>query len=123
MNILMTTDTVGGVWTYSLELARALTPFRVQVLLATMGQRLTDDQRRDVSQIESVIVAESEYALEWMDNPWEDVEAAGDWLLALAETFRPDLIHLNNFAHGALNWNAPVLVVAHSCVMSWHQAV
>jgi glycogen synthase len=35
----------------------------------------------------------------------------------------PDLIHLNGYAHGALPWRAPVLMVAHSCVLSWWEAV
>ena len=33
----MTTDTVGGVWTYAVELAAALAERDVEVTLATMG--------------------------------------------------------------------------------------
>lgn len=123
MKVFMTSDTVGGVWTYALELVRSLAPHRVRVLLATMGQKLSDDQRRDVEQIPNLTIAESEYLLEWMTDPWDDVAAAGDWLLDLAESFQPDIVHLNNFAQGALPWNVPVLMVAHSCVLSWHRAV
>jgi glycogen synthase len=32
-------------------------------------------------------------------------------------------VHLNTFVHGALPWTAPVLMVGHSCVLSWWQAV
>ena len=35
--ILMTADTIGGVWTYALEFARALGPHGIEVTLATMG--------------------------------------------------------------------------------------
>ncbi len=35
--VLMTADTVGGVWTYALELARALSERNVSVVIATMG--------------------------------------------------------------------------------------
>ena len=38
MRVLMTADTVGGVWTYALDLARALAPHGVSVALATMGR-------------------------------------------------------------------------------------
>ncbi len=31
---------------------------------------------------------ESDYALEWSPSPWEDVERAGAWLLALADSLR-----------------------------------
>jgi glycosyltransferase involved in cell wall biosynthesis len=58
-----------------------------------------------------------------MDNPWGDVRAAGDCLLELEQTFSPDIIHLNGYAHGALPWKAPTLVVCHSCVLSWWKAV
>jgi glycosyltransferase involved in cell wall biosynthesis len=58
-----------------------------------------------------------------MKDPWDDVQKAGDWLLELERSFQPDLVHVNGYAHGALPWKAPVLVVAHSCVLSWWQAV
>src|SRR5436190_23853133 len=35
--VLMTADTVGGVWTYALELARVLCEQEVEITLATMG--------------------------------------------------------------------------------------
>jgi glycosyltransferase involved in cell wall biosynthesis len=58
-----------------------------------------------------------------MDAPWEDVARAGDWLLELEQRTKPDIIHLNNFVHGALPFRAPKVVVGHSCVLSWWQAV
>ena len=48
---------------------------------------------------------------------------AGDWLLALEARLRPDIVHLNGYAHGAIPWRAPVLVAGHSCVLSWWRAV
>ena len=35
--ILMTADTVGGIWTYAIELCRAIRPYGIQVALATMA--------------------------------------------------------------------------------------
>ena len=58
-----------------------------------------------------------------MDEPWDDVEQAGAWLLALERALTPDVVHLNGYAHGALPWRAPAVVVAHSCVLSWWRAV
>lgn len=121
--VLMTADTVGGVWTYAMELCRGLSRRGVEVMLATMGAPLREDQRAEVSRIKRVTVAESRFALEWMDHPWQDVREAGSWLLALEEAFQPDIIHLNGYAHGALRWQAPVVVVGHSCVLSWWKAV
>jgi glycogen(starch) synthase len=123
MRVLMTADTVGGVWTYTMELARALAPHQVEIALATMGAPLSGDQRAEVSALANVHVHESTYRLEWMDEPWADVDRAGEWLLGLAHAERPAVVHLNGYAHAALPWGAPVLVVGHSCVRSWFAAV
>ena len=119
MNVLMTADTVGGVWTYAMELTRALPD--VQFTLATMGRKPSDGQRGEVPP--NVTLAESEYKLEWQDDPWQDVDAAGQWLLDLESRTKPDIVHLNGYAHGALPFRAPKIVVAHSCVLSWWRAV
>lgn len=123
LRVLMTADTVGGVWTYALELARALAPGGVRVSLATMGERPTAAQRREAGEVPGLEVFESAFRLEWMEAPWDDVARAGDWLLGLEARVRPDVVHLNGFAHGVLPWRAPVLVVGHSCVLSWWRAV
>src|ERR671939_521178 len=111
MKLLMTADTLGGVWTYALELARALCEHGVQVALATMGARLNPQQREQVEEIRTLEVFESDYKLEWMERPWHNVDAAGEWLLELEEEVQPDIVHLNGYAHGALPWHTPTLVV------------
>jgi glycogen synthase len=121
--VLMTADTVGGVWTYALELAQGLHGERIQTILATMGEPVSDFQRAQAEQIPGLVLRESTYKLEWMEQPWEDVDRAGEWLLQLEREFSPDVVHLNGFAHGSLPWRAPAVVVAHSCVLSWWNAV
>jgi len=121
--VLMTADAMGGVWTYALDLIRSLAPFSVEVGLATMGAPLSVQQHAEIRELANVTLFESTYKLEWMENPWEDLEAAGKWLLHLNQIFNPDLIHLNNFAQGNLNWGKPVVMVVHSCVLTWWQAV
>lgn len=121
--ILMTADAVGGVWTYVLDLARALREKKIEIALAVMGIPLSPDQRRQAARLGNVRLFESGYKLEWMENPWQDVQKAGYWLLDIEQDFAPDLIHLNGFVHGSLGWSAPVLIVGHSCVLSWWHAV
>lgn len=121
--ILMTADTVGGVWCYALELAGALQAFGVEVLLATMGPLPSREQRQQLKRLPNIQLAESSFKLEWMEDPWRDVEAAGEWLLRLAAEFEPDVVHLNGYVHGGLGWKAPVVIVGHSCVLSWWRAV
>ncbi|MEZ4865015.1 MAG: glycosyltransferase family 4 protein [Caldilineaceae bacterium] len=123
MKILMTADTVGGVWTYALDLVAALSPQHYKVTMATMGAPLTRTQWQATLCYPHLSVCESAYKLEWMDDPWGDVTAAGRWLLYLAQEFKPDLIHLNGYVHATLPWGAPVLVVGHSCVLSWWRSV
>ncbi len=121
--ILMTTDTVGGVWTYSLELARGLGERGVEVALATMGAPIDELQRDKVDRIPGLRVFESHHKLEWMEDPWRDIEKAGEWLLNLESRISPDVVHLNSYVHGSLPWSAPTVVVGHSCMLSWWQAV
>jgi glycosyltransferase involved in cell wall biosynthesis len=123
MHVLLTTDTVGGVWTYAIDLARALAPHGVSVELATMGAPLTGSQLQEASGVPNVTLHESRFKLEWMQDPWDDVARAGEWLLDLETRTNPDVVHLNGYAHGSLPWQSPVLVVGHSCVLSWWQAV
>lgn len=121
--VLMTTDTVGGVWNYSLELARALGERGVEVALATMGAPINELQRDKIDRIPGLRVFESHFKLEWMEDPWRDIDKAGDWLLNLESRIGPDLIHLNGYVHGGLPWRAPKIVVGHSCILSWWRAV
>ncbi len=121
IKVLMTADAVGGVWQYSVDLLRGLGK-DAEVLLVTFGPRPSAEQKQQLKST-SVQFRESDYALEWMSNPWRDITAAGEWLLALQAEFGADLIHLNGYAHAALPWQKPVVVVAHSCVYSWWRAV
>lgn len=123
MRVLMTTDTLGGVWTYAVELSHALQPYGVELALATLGRELSAAQRAEVSELEHVTVYESRYKLEWMRDPWDEVDAAGDWLQNIAREFRPDVVHLNDYSQGSRDWAVPVVVVGHSCVCSWFESV
>lgn len=122
-SVLMTADTVGGVWTFAVELAGALSSSGVQVTLATMGGWTTCDQRAELRRLRDVEVFESRFRLEWMESPWEDIQRAGDWLLRLANRIMPDVVHLNGYVHGDMDWPAPVVMTGHSCVLSWWKAV
>jgi glycogen(starch) synthase len=120
--VLMTADAVGGVWHYVLDLAAALRDRGIEPLIALLGPSPSTDQRQDASS-RGLQVVEHPCRLEWMEDPWSDVNAAGEWLLDLADAFSPDLVHLNGYCHAGLPWCRPVVVVAHSCVRSWWRAV
>jgi glycogen(starch) synthase len=123
MRVLMGADTLGGVWTYALELGRELARLGIGVDLVTFGARPDREQRNEAQRIDALTLHETDLRVEWMRDPWEDVRRAGELLLELEERVRPDVVHLNDYSHGALPFTAPVLVVGHSCVLSWWRAV
>jgi glycogen synthase len=123
MRILMTADAAGGIWTYATELARALADHDVATTLAVMGPPPTRVQAAEVKQIPGCQRHTRSFGLEWMQEAWSDMDAASDWLLDLGSRVRPDIVHVNGYAHAALDWHAPVVVVGHSCVLSWRDAV
>jgi glycogen(starch) synthase len=122
--ILMTADAVGGVWEYALELTAGLADAGVEVTMAVMGPAPDDAQRSAARRLPNLELCVEPFKLEWMHEPWSDVAAAGRWLLRLAAARGGvDLVHLNGFAHGALPFGRPKVVVGHSCVLSWWRAV
>jgi len=121
--VLMTTDTVSDVWPYAIELSKALIARGHAVALAAMGGMPSREQQHEVAAVPGLALHASAYKLAWMDEPWDDMRAASKWLLNLARDLRPTVVHLNDFGHADLPWPAPVLSVAHSCVLSWWRAV
>ena len=121
-SVLLTADAVGGVWHYAIALARLLAPV-ADVTLAVVGPPPSTQQRGEAARIRGLRLEVFEGRLEWMPDPWTDVDRTGEWLLGLERRLRPAIVHLNQYAFGALPFEAPVLVVAHSCVGSWWRAV
>ncbi|MCA1664635.1 MAG: glycosyltransferase family 4 protein [Myxococcales bacterium] len=121
--VLMSADTVGGVWSYAIELARALARHGTEVVLAAFGGRASPEQARQAAAVDNLVLFDAPWKCEWMDDPWDDLAHVGDWLLELAARSAPDVVHLNHYAHGGLPWPAPLLMVGHSDVLSWFRAV
>lgn len=119
----MTADAVGGVWEYSLELAAGLCRRGIRVLLAAMGPAPSVAQARAASAIAGLTLAHRPYRLEWMDDAETDLLSSAAWLSDLAADFDPDIVQVNGYAHANLPWRCPVVVVCHSCVCSWWEAV
>jgi glycogen(starch) synthase len=119
--VLMTADTVGGVWSYALDLCAALPQTRF--VFATMGPHPTRDQRREIGRLDNVILAESDFQLEWIPGGGADLAASLDWLGSLAARHAVDIVHVNGYAHAVVGTGRPVVCVAHSDVASWWKAV
>jgi glycogen synthase len=123
LHVLMTADAVGGVWTYAQTLVDALAPRGVRFTVAVTGPAPTVACARRLLSHPHLALVHRPYRLEWMPDADVDVARTGGWLLDLAERVRPDLVHVNGYAHAALPFGVPTIVVAHSCVCSWFTAV
>lgn len=117
MRILLSTDTVGGVWDYSVTLARGLHDAGCEVLLAVVGEPRDE---RLAALPAGVQVTSRACRLEWMPDAAKDVENAGEWLRDLARLWRADVVHLNQMAYAARDFPCPVVTCVHSDVVSWH---
>jgi glycosyltransferase involved in cell wall biosynthesis len=121
--VFMTTDTVGGVWSYALELARGLSRRGIATDLAILGPAPASAIAR-AQLIEGVRAFATGLPLDWTAQSDDEIDRATADLVRLAEKQRPDLIHLNAPTFAATPaYPAPTVVVAHSCVATWWQAV
>jgi glycogen synthase len=118
----MTTDSAGGVWAYTMELCEALEPHGHDIVLACLGGPPGAEDRHYANSLSNVTLEESRYRLEWMENPWEDLQRASQWLHSLLRDSRADLLHLNCYGALPAACEVPILLVTHSCVQSWWQA-
>ena len=139
MRVLITTDTVGGVWTFTSELTQQLLQAGHSVHLVSFGRKPSAEQQawtesqaqfRDSagsasqpsSSSPTFTYTASEIPLEWMQDNEAAFEAGQTLLLNLLQNQPPDLILSNQFCFGSLKTSIPRVVVAHSDVLSWAQA-
>ncbi|HEX3431277.1 MAG TPA: glycosyltransferase family 4 protein [Rhizomicrobium sp.] len=118
-HVLMTADTIGGVWTFALELCAGLSARGTSATLVTFGRMPDAQQRASAKAIPNLSLIPTQYRLEWMEDCGAEVMESGSALLALARRLQPDVVHANTYYHATLPFAAPVLLTAHSCVSSW----
>ena len=127
MRILMTTDTVGGVWTFTRELVSHFLPGGNAIALVSFGRQPSPEQLAWASQMEADYLGTFSYTpssapLEWMeDNEYAYVEGAS-LLHGIAQDFEPDILHSNQFCFGSMPLDVPIVIAAHSDVLSWAEA-
>lgn len=123
MRILVTADTLGGVWTYARELVTGLARRGVQVTLVSFGEIPSAAQTCWLDALPQVDFRPTAFKLEWMRDSEADMEASSQYLRQVIEETQPDLLHFSQFYYGALECDVPRIVVAHSDVLSWWSAV
>src|SRR5580765_1715507 len=139
MHILVTADTLGGVWTYTRELVTGLELGGVwtytrelvtglvrsgdRVTLVSFGDIPTAAQIRWMEELPNLDYHPTAFKLEWMLDSEADMVASAQYLQAVIRETNPDLLHFSQFYYGALECDVPRVVVAHSDVVSWWMAV
>lgn len=124
LRLLMTIDGVGGVWQYATDLARALGQHGVETLLALLGPLPPIEQRSAARAIPGVTLVETGLPLDWLADTPDQVRLAGLRIAELARHMRADVVQFNQPAIAAgVDFPAPVIVAAHSCLATWWAAV
>lgn len=127
MRLLITTDTVGGVWRFGIELVEGLLEAGESVSLVSFGrvpsrsqllecERLTDRWNRTFH------YTASEAPLEWMQHNGRSYQEGLEVLEQAVHAFRTELLHSNQYCYAAADLGVPTIVTAHSDVLSWGEA-
>jgi glycogen(starch) synthase len=127
MRVLLTTDTIGGVWTFTKELTQQLLIRGDSVALVSFGRAPSAGQRAWADEAASThpgsfALHACDAPLEWMLNNELAWSQGGEFLIDVAERFQPDVLHSSQFCWGALPLDIPKLITAHSDVRSWAAA-
>ena len=123
MHVLITSDTVGGVWTYTQELVTGLISAGHRVTLVSFGRLPLPHQTEWMKGLANLDFRPTEYALEWMEVAERDIEESRRYLELLVNEVQPEVLHLSQYCYGDVAVSVPKVVVAHSDVVSWWVAL
>ncbi|MDB5623990.1 MAG: hypothetical protein JWR39_2553 [Devosia sp.] len=120
--VLMSVDAVGGVWRYGMDLASALREQGFSFVFAGFGPRPSVAQVEEAQRLGTLVWVD--VPLDWTAQSEAALDVIPELLAGLVDEHGVDLLHLNlpSQAYG-LRVDVPVLVVSHSCVVTWFAAV
>lgn len=119
LNLFMTADAVGGVFTYALDLARALAALQVRTTLAVLGPPMSQRQRDAAAATPGLSVLWPDLPLDWLAPSAHSIVSTAERLADLARGAGADIVQLNGPSLAIADYPAPVVGVAHSCLASW----
>lgn len=123
MHVLVTTDTVGGVWTYTRELVTGLAAQGHRVTLISFGGKPTQEQCGWMDSISALTFIATDFPLEWMEGAEVGIADSMVFVQRIIADARPELLHFSQYCYGSLSTTIPKIVVAHSDVVSWWKSV
>lgn len=123
MHVLVTTDTLSGVWTYTQELVTELVSRGVRVTLVSVGDIPLPQQTSWMDNLQGLEYRPTAFRLDWMQEAEQDLKDSSAYITALVKELKPDLLHLNQLCYGSLPVETPRLVVAHGDLISWWKEI
>ena len=121
--IFITTDAVGGVWSYSVALAQGLAEAGLCSVLAVMGPRAQPAQRDAAAGIAGCRLLETGLPLDWTATSRGELDTAVLALLEQARAAGCRAAHLHAPCLASRPWPMATVAVAHSCMATWWDAV
>jgi glycosyltransferase involved in cell wall biosynthesis len=119
--LLMTTDAVGGVWTYATELAAGLARRGFAPVLAVVGPPASPVQRAGLGA--DVVLKDTGLPLDWTAGHSGEIRDAARALAALARDTGAAAVLTHAPAFAVADYGRPVVAVHHSCQATWWTAV
>jgi len=113
LRVFMTTDAVGGVWQYSLDLAQGLRAYDTQTTLCVIGPRPEPEQLAAAQRIPGLKLIHLDLPLDWTAANPEDVLDTATAVVASVEEHDCDIVHLNS----------PILAAAVLSLCLWWPSV
>ena len=123
MHVLVTTDTLSSVWTYTRELVTGLVSRGIRVTLVSLGEIPLPDQTAWMDHLHGLEYHPTAFRLDWMQEGEQDFEDSSAFLRELIRDTKPDLLHLNHLGYGSLDVDVPRILVAHGDLISWWKSV
>lgn len=121
-HLLMTTDAIGGVWHYALDLSAGLAEQGHRVTLALLGPSPSETQRADAERLDLRLI-ETGLPLDWLSDGPGPIAEAAEALARLAKIEMADIVQCNMPSlAGAASFPCPVIAAAHGCVSTWWDA-
>jgi glycogen synthase len=123
MHVLITSDTLNGIWTYTRELVSGLVGRGWRVTLVSFGEIPMPEQTAWMDRLRGLEYHPTAFRVDWMQEGQQDFGDASAYLCALVKELKPDLLHSNHLCYGALPVSVPRIVVAHGDLITWWKAV
>lgn len=123
MHVLVTSDTLNGVWTYTRELVSGLVKRGFRVTLVSFGDIPLTRDTLWMEDLDGLDYRPTAFRLDWMEEGQQDFPDASAYLCSLVRELSPDLLHSNHPCYGDLPVSIPRVVVAHGDLITWWKAV